>query len=389
MMKNFILCFLTFVIATVVHARFKTVVSDQMVTEVDQRKARGTAIEQATTTITLDMIKKEIGEARFNENQKQIENEVIPLKNRFIPFFKILSSQKEGEGYQFKIEVKVSRQDLRQVLQQKGLFASAEKTGITLPFLEVNNALTGESFRWWQPDFAVSKDLESLSLNFEKEMFQGFLDRGLFMLRPQAFHMTHMVPDFMRKTYLTQTEMVQLTNLKQGQLYLDGRVDVISSPLRENALRVRVQVKCKQSSNGKNVAEVVRTLDTPTGQGLSQIATKVSEMARETGLELANQVYDLWQRGALEAQVLQLAVTGDLDHMQLLRLKRELNQTLGLSNGLTERLYEPGRVTFETDYSGGVESLSQKLRTAKFDGFISQVVSSEPDQITLAVKVAN
>ena len=219
-------------------------------------------------------------------------------------------------------------------------------------------------------------------------MFQGFLDRGLFMLRPQAFNMDHLVPDFMKKTYLTQTEMVQLTNLKQGQLYLDGRVDVISSPLREDALRVRVQVKCKQSSNGKNVAEVVRNFDTPSGEGLNQIHSRVNDLARETGQELANQVYDLWQRGALEAQVLQLAVTGNLDHMQLLRFKKELNDKLGLTNGLTERLFEPGRVTFETYYSGGVESLSQKLKTAKFDGFISQVVSSQADQIILDVKVA-
>ncbi len=370
------------------YGRYDVVVSEQIVTEVDERKARRTAIDNATDAVTAEMVKKEIGEARFTENKSKVETEVKPLKNRFIPFFRIISSKKENEGYKFEIEVKVSRRDLRHVLQQKGLFASSEKTGITLPFIEFNNAMSGESYRWWSPEFTVSKGLESLSLSFEKEMFQGFLDKGLFMLRPQAFKMEHMVPDFMRKTYLTQTEMVQLTNLKQGQLYLDGRVDVIASPLRENALRVRVQVKCKQSSNGKNVAEVVRNFDTPSGQGLSQIHSKVADLARETGGELANQVYDLWQRGALEAQVLQLAVTGDLDHMQLLRFKKELNEKLGLANGLTERLFEPGRVTFETDYSGGVEALSLKLKTAKFDGFISQVVSSQADQIILDVKVA-
>lgn len=383
----FVILFLCF--ASDAYGRFDIVVSEQSVSEPDERKARRTAIDNATDAVTDQMVKSEVGEARFNESKDKVEKEVRPLKNRFIPFFKILSSTKEGEdGYRFKIEVQVSRTDLRQVLQQKGLFATSEKSGITLPFIEFNNALSGESYRWWSPEFTVSKDLESLSMSFEQEMFQGFLDKGLFMLRPHAFNMSHMVPNFMRKTYLTQTDMVQLTNLKQGQLYLDGRVDLISSPLQENALRVRVQMKCKQSSNGKNVAEVVRTFDTPAGQGLSQIASKVDELARETGQELASQVYDLWQRGALEAQVLQLAVTGDLNHMQLLRFKKELNEKLGLSNGLTERLFEPGRVTFETDYSGGVEALSQKLKTAKFDGFISQVVSSQADQIILEVKVS-
>ena len=371
------------------HARFVVIESTQIVEETDERKARREAIDQATNAVTVEMVKREIGEDRYKENLTKVETQVKALKNRFIPFFKILSSEKNPEGYKFSIEVKVSTTDLRQVLQQKGLFASQSRTGITIPFVEFNNNISGESYRWWSPVFGVSNDLGLLSQTFENQMFQGFLDKGLFLLRPQAFNMIHMIPDFMRKTYLTQTEMVQLTSLKNGQLYLDGRVDILSSPLRENAFRVRVQVSCKQASNGKSVAEVVRTFDTPSGQQLNQINSKISELARETGSEIAGQVYDLWQRGALEAQVLQLAVTGDLSHEQLLKLKKQLTDSIGLSNGMTERLFEPGRVTFEMDYRGGVEALSQKLKKAKLEGFISQVVSSNAQQIILDVKAVS
>lgn len=387
-MKNlglvlFLLCF-----ASYAQAGYKVLVSEQIIEETDERKARRKAIDQATDAVTLEMVKKEIGDERFKENKTKIETEVKALKNRFIPFFKILSSKRQGESFRFNIEVKVSQNDLRQVLQLKGLFASRSKTGITVPFIEFNNQLNGESFRWWAPVFTITKELETLSLQFEKELFQGFLDKGLFLLRPQAFHMEHMVPDYLRKTYLTQTEKVQISHLKKGQLYLDGRVDILSSPLRENAYRVRVQLSCKQSSNGKSVAEVVRTLDTASGKQVSQVMGEIKQMAQETGRDIANQVYDLWQRGALESQVLQLAVTGDLNHQQLLKLKKTLADKIGLSSGLTERLFEPGRVTFEIDYKGGVESLRNKLAKTKLDGFISQVVSSQADQIILDVKVS-
>lgn len=365
-------------------------VSEQAVVEDDERKARRKAIDQATDAVTIDMVKNEIGEARYKENQVKVDNEVMGLKNRFIPFFKILKSSKEvteeGNAYRFQIEVKVSKNDLRTVLQQKGLFASSSKTGITLPFIEVNNQMNGETFRWWAPHFGVSKDLESLAFVFEQQMFQGFLDKGLFLLRPQAFSMVHMLPDNMRRTFLTQTEMVQLTSYKNGQLYLDGRVDIISSPLRENAYRLRVQISCKQSSNGKSVAEVVRAFDAPSGKQLTQIATDVRQMASETGRDLASQVYDLWQRGALEAQVLKLAVTGDIDHHQLVALKKTLSERIAGGNELTERLFEPGRVTFEMDYRGGVDALVKKLNKTKLEGFISQVVSHQADEIILDVK---
>lgn len=387
-MRAWFIGLLLLVFSVNVQAGYQAVVSEQVVEEVDERKARSQAIDQATDAVTLEFVKKEIGSERFLESQDKIESQVKPLKNRFIPFFKILSSKKVETGFQFSIELKISKKDLRYVLRQTGLFASSEKTGITLPFIEFNNSLTGESYRWWSTEFSVSNDLEAMASHFEKEMFQGLLSKGLFLLRPQMFKMGHLIPQFMKKAYLSQSDMVQLTHLKRGQLYLDGRVDVLTSPLREGALRVRVEVSCKQSSNGKSVAEVVRTYDTPSGQKMSQLGAKIKELAQETGVEIANQVYDLWQRGALEAQLLKLAVTGNLDHMQLVRFKRELRDKAGLSNELVERLYEPGRVTFETDYSGGVENLVQRLRQTQFDGFISQVVSSQADQITLEVRVA-
>ncbi len=367
-------------------AKYQVVVSEQVVEEADERKARREAIDQATDQVTLEMVKKEIGADRFDENQKKIDEEVKALKNRFIPFFKIISSTKKEEEYHFKIEVKVSTADLRQVLQQKGLFASSQKTGITLPFIEFNNNITGESYRWWSPVFNVSNELQTLALKFEEELFQGFIGQGLFLLRPQAFNMIHMIPPFMQKTFLTQTEKVQLTNLKKGQLFIDGRVDLIASPLRENAYRIRVQLSCKQSSNGKSVAEVVRTFDTTAGKQISQFYGKIKDLAVESGEELSEQIYDLWQRGGLETQTLQLAVTGNLNHSELSRFKKELSDKMGISDGLVERLFEPGRVTFELNYSGGAEQLSQKLSRMKLNGFISQVVSSQADQVTLEIR---
>jgi hypothetical protein len=380
-----LLCFTSFA-----QPRFQVVVSEQVIEQENERQARVEAIEAASKEVTYEAVKKQIGEARTQENKQKIDDEIQVLKNRFIPYIKILSHKKEktdegNEAYRFKIELKISENDLRTILQQKGLFASQSKTGITLPFFEVNNQLSGESYRWWAPVFTTSKELESFSLIFEQELFQGFLEKGLFLLRPQAFHMVHMIPDFMRKTYLTQTEMVQLTSLKQGQLYLDGRVDIMGSPLRESAIRVRVQLSCKQSSNGKSVAEVVRVFDSSTGKRLNQMSQDIKKLAEEAGEDLASQVYDLWQRGVLESETLQLAVTGNLNHQQLARFKQVLREKLG-SESLTERLFEPGRVTFEMDYAGGVEALSKKLSQAKFEGFMSQVVSTQADMVTLEVK---
>jgi len=113
----------------------------------------------------------------------------------------------------------------------------------------------------------------------------------------------------------------------------------------------------------------------------------VRQLAEETGEDLASQIYDMWQRGALETQVLQLAITGQLDHQQLARFTSALKEKLS-TDTLTERLFEPGRVTYEMNYSGGVQNLSQKLARTRFEGFMSQVVSTQADIITLDVKIS-
>ena len=290
------------------------------------------------------------------------------------------------DKYSFDIEVKVSSRDLRQILQQKGLFASSQRTGIVFPFVEVNDQMSGESYRWWAPVLSSTKTLEQFSFALEKEMVQGFMDRGLFLLRPQAYNMVHFIPDFLQKTYLTQTEKVQVATLKKAQLFLDGKIDILSSPLRENAYRIRLQLSCKQTSNGRRVADIVRSFDTPSGQNVNQVYESVQQLARSSGKDLANQIYDLWSKGALESEVIQLAITGALNHQQILNLKKMIRKNVGGVKGLRERLFEPGRVTFEVDYSGGIEALQSKLGKTKLEGFISQVVAANSSEIILDVK---
>ncbi len=363
-----------------------TVTKKQVIKAASERKARRKAVDKITDGVALDMIKKEIGDQRFQENSEKIKEDMDVLKKRFIPFFKILKSEKVQDSYHFEVELKVSRKDLRQVLKERGLFTGHKKTGIILPFIEVNNQINGESYHWWSSGLSVSKELETMARDFEKELYRGFFEKGFFMLRPQAFKMVHMIPAFLRKVYLTQTEMVQITDFKKGQLYLSGQVNILASPLRENAYRIRAQINCKQSSNGRTVAQMTISVDTVSGKSLNHISGDVKKLALEASRDLAGQVYDLWQRGAFESQVLKLVLTGDLNQWQIQKFKKLFSQQLRIKNGPTERLFEPGRVTFEMDYSEGIETLLGKLKRTRFEGFVSQVVSSQPGQIILDVR---
>lgn len=366
-------------------AQVTTVVSERVINEADERSARRKAIDEATDAVTEDTVRQEVGQDRYRENKDKIDREIKPAKNRFIPFFKILSSRKEGEGYRFSIEVKVSRSDLRTVLQQKGLFATVEKTGIVLPFIELNNQLNGESFRWWSPFFSTSKELESSSLVFEEELFKGFIGHGLFLLRPQNFRFDNFLPSHFKKSYLDTSEMTQLTQFKRGQLLVDGRVDFFASPVREKAFRIRVQLSCKQASNGKSVAEVVKTFDTGSAQSLSQLQNDIRRLAFESGDDLASQVYDLWQRGALESQSVQLVVKGKLTHHQSQQFKKHLAEKIGARDGVSERLFEPNQITYEMDYNGSVENLKKRLEHGGIGPFSTRVLQVENEQITLEV----
>ncbi len=369
------------------HGDHITMTGKQIIKSDNQRNARHQAIDKITDTVALEMIKKEIGNRSFQENSKKIREDMDLLKKRFIPSFKILKSEKAQDSYHFEIELKVSPSDLRQVLKERGLFVGYKRTGIILPFIEVNNQINGESYHWWSSVLNVSGELQALAHNFERELYHGFLDKGFFMLRPQAFKMVHMIPNFLRKVYLTQTEMVQITDFKKGQLYLSGQVNVLSSPLRENAYRIRVQIVCKQSSNARTVAQVTVSLDTVSGKSLGQISGDIRKLALEAGRDLAGQIYDLWQEGAFDSHILQLVVTGNLNHRQVQEFKRLFGRQFGINNnGPTERLFEPGRVTFEMNYAKGVETLLGRLRKTKFKGFISQVVSSQANRIVLDVR---
>ena len=340
---RFFFFFLTFLFCFGSFAKYEVLVNEQLIEGTDAREARKEAIDKAIADVTLEKISSMIGDKRFSESQTLIEKQVLSEKNKFIPFFKIAKSEKTAEGFKFQIEVKLSARDLRQVLRRKGLFSQGQRTGIVFPFLEFNDHINGEGYRWWLPELDTRLGLPRLAMEFEKQVGIGFLQKGLLVLKPQSFAMIHSIPEFLQKSFLTQTEKVQIAALKKSQLVLEGKVDILNSPLREEAYRIRVQLRCHQAGNGKSVAEIVRSIDTPAGQSLVDIQKAVSDLAKESGNDMANQIFDLWQRGSLDAQVLKLAVTGELDHMQLVALKKELAESVSGVQSLREHMFEPGR----------------------------------------------
>ena len=381
----FLICFLT---SLQTESAYTSLIRKKIIKADTERVARLKAIDRITDEVALEMIREELGDRTFNENSKKIKDQLGALKKRFIPTYKTLKSEKAQDSYHFEVELKISKRDMRQVLKERGFFIDYKKTGIILPFMEFNNQVNEESYRWWSSSFKAGKTLKSLSYDFEKEFYQGFLERGFFLLRPQAFKMIHILPDFLRKVYLTQTEMVQITDLKRGQLYITGQVNILNSPLGKRAYRLRARLDCRQVSNGKSVAQINLSLDTNGVKTLSQISEDVKKLALSASRDLAGQIYDLWQGGGFDSQTLQLVVAGELNHRQIEEIKELLYKGFGSKEKIRERLFEPERVTFELDYSQGVESFLKKLKKINFHGFITQIVSNKAGKVILDVKPA-
>jgi len=389
-LRILVLCTLGLFFSRTSMAAYQVSQSLQKVESEDIREARKTAMSNGIRDVTLNQVSKMLGESRFKGSLSDIKKKVLTHQQKFIPFSQIKSQKPVEGGFEFNVEVKVSQLDLRKVLRTAGLLSSSEKTGTIFPFVEFNDHVDGESYKWWLPQEETRLGLRQVAREFEKQMAVGFGQKGMLFLKPETFGMVYLLPDFLRKGFLTQTEKVQIAALKKSQFFVEGKVDISESPLNENGYRVRFRMSCQQAGNGKSVAEVVRSLDINKSGNRVDFQKTVSNMAKEAGVDLARQISDLQERGALETQVLKLAVTGELNYLQMTRLKKDISKSIVGVKGLREHIFEPGRVTFEVDYDGeGIESLRGKLKSAKFAGFFSQVVAASADEVILDVKAQN
>lgn len=341
-----------------------------------QREAFEKAIEKAS----LELIDQMIGEPRRIKSASLIKSRILKNSGKYILLIKGKGFRTKNGGGEYTVQMKVSVPSLEALLLQEGLLYRSDGPPRILPLVSVIDRVESRSLSWWSEgsggDKALLKELgDKIHSGFKEE----FRSRGFYVANPMGSALKGLVPTSLQRDNLGSEDLLFLARLLGAQVVLRGTVVISPQPGRSDAYRIQMKLSALHANNGRVIGEVSRVYGTDSGSLNAVVASKFNEVGVKALGDFATQVHDVWRSGIFGASLLSLDFKGDLNPKQLDALKSQMLAQFKELKNLKERLFENGRVVFESDTIASAQQLADRIQQAKFKGFqlkVSDVTSS-------------
>ena len=342
------------------------------------REIQAKAVEDTAREQVLELI----GDKRYQKSRVQVESKIIKQAARFMPFIQPGQVAKQPDGsWKMTTEMKVSQPSLRRMVLDAGLLSDNDGSASIVPLISFIDRSKNISTRWWMGE--EHDESHRFLLQLSREVYDRlqaeFSHQGFHMIRPVGAQASSL-PEAFRAERMSNAELKSVSDYFQAPLVLKGDVRIRPSQDVANAFTVSIRLQVIQSAGGRTIAEISRSIDTEAGNTENVVRSKLSSEMPEISKDLAAQVLDAWQRGTINANLLKLAVRGNLNPKQLSDFKSALQRSVREIKNLHERLFESGQVVFDVDFAGQASGLSERMRSLQLPGFVTSFVADNADQ---------
>lgn len=347
--------------------------------------ARAKILEEAMQKVATEHILEIIGQERFQQNRTAISQRVLDQAARFIPVANPGPIQTLAPGrYQMKVDMRVSLNNLREVLQRQGLLYELDGPAKIFPVWGVVDRVNALTHRWWVEESPRGQDfLLEVYREAERMIYTEFFDRGFYYMRTSALENPHRVPRGLLSERPRKSDLMKAGDLNQASIVLRGEIGISRSRRVIGSYKIQVQLTAFQNANGRTVAEVAREFETEAGVFEAQVRSFLASYFPEVAKDLGVQVQEAWERGTFGANLLAVSLPRLKSPADYQAAKKALGSHHKIKS-VRDRRFSHSHTTFEVDYSGGVEELEKTLSSLRSQSFPFKVQNVRSGEVVLA-----
>ena len=323
---------------------------------------------QATETTARNQVIDLIGDAKYRKNKDIIDKKIISQSSKFIPFTRPSQAAQSPNGFKVSVELKVSPDSLRKIVQSAGLLADTETPGTLISLVAFTDKNSEVSFKSWAPEATEGKlDLVTLQKIWQAKLAADLKKKGFELA-------------VVSKASFSETELLDAAKA-QMVVRGEGRYRKLEDGTGTFALKVGVY----QASDSRLLVDLTRSTKLSRFNEAT-VKAAAEQMFTEVSKELTATVYEAWQTGVVGSTAVQIAAVGTLTPKQLEDFKTELNRSVRELKNLRDRKFSSDRVVLEADFKGSLSTLTEQLKKAQLPSFQTEVGNAESNEIELRVK---
>lgn len=356
--------------------------SDETSETAAKKEIQEESISKATETLLKDLI----GAERVSKNSAMIQNKIYRQWTKYIPYIKNNDLIQKEKKFYMTVQMKISVANLRSLLKLHGLLIEDSSIPVFIPVITLQDRVNNQQYQWWRPEtFKDSVFLNSQNQKFEKILGQAFFKSGLFLIEPSAQRLQEQIPFVFRNEKWSLEDAQFLTLYFQSNIVLDGQIAIDKHADKKDVYNIDLKIAAIQVSNGRYLAELQRRADTEKGAFNVVIEKKLTELIESLSADLSTQVYEVWQRGSIGANLIRLSLKGKINPLLQESLKEKFKSNITQIKNIKERLISTDLLVYEIDTTSNPKDLTAKIQELKIQGVQLQKLSESDKEISFQI----
>ena len=333
------------------------------------------AIEEATRRWTEELLGPERAAAQWTH----IKGRLLKNSSRYILFIKggtpaagtnvpptnaaTSAPTSNSAGTKINVQLRIAPDALEAMLREFGVYGGTSVRVLALIRIKDSR---GAEYLWWT-DGAGRETAGSVAQQYFKKVYAHlktqFQLKSLYVLDPLAPSLRMSIPAAYRSENLKRDDQATLAQYLKADVILTGKITIsrVRSEFAESRLEYDLQLW--QTKNGRGLSEVSRT-ETLTSDQVKIVGANLDAQDKRVFGELAQKLAEAAGDGNLNLGIVRLVVNGDLNYREQNDLRKQLIDVREV-RALRERLFEPGRVTYEAETSSSPTELAQALQRGR------------------------
>ena len=337
------------------------VISKQDVTTARQQ-AIANSLVSAVGLVAAEMLTVE----SMVDNHEKLNALVYTQTGKYVQDYKVLTEGAFGDQYRVMVQASVSRNSLKTQLTRAGVIRAHKTMPRVLFFLSEQDLQAPDPRYWWGQGMPYAKPVaESAIAEVMREQNFKIIEHG-----PRIQRMASKA--VMDAAYIGPEEAINLG------MALNADVVVIGTALAEAAPNVMgssirsfkglINVRAYRTKTGEQIAAVTRTAVAANVDELAGSRDALRGSGSLVGEQLAIDIEDAWQKEKLEADKIEVALTGTGNLANFVMFRRMLNTVEGVE-GIAVQELKADTALLKVAYKGNARELANSLMLRAFDTF--------------------
>ena len=338
------------------------------------------AFDQATEEATRRTAENLVGPDKLGPVWAQIKGRLLKNSARYVLFIRGAAASDTPEGPKTTVQLRISPDALETLLREFGLYDGASVR--VLPLIAVTEA-HGTRYAWWSE--AMAGQPNGLAQDYFRRVIQqlNLVTKGksVYVMDPLNPSLRAGIPASYRTETLRHDDQLLLARYLKADVVLTGRVDVNKTTAGP---RLDLAFELWQARSGRTIGEAARA-DQLTTDAVKVVNPALDQSAKRAFADLTTKLIDAAAGGALNLNTLRLGLAGNLSYRQQTELKKQLGEVREV-RALRDRLFEPGRVTYEVDTPLAPAELARVIARAAPKGFVITAGETGAEGLVLNVR---